>query len=255
MAIDQVGRLPRGAPGGLRGTAQDALADAERQRAAGAQRPMFSRRAEFVRDDLAPMGVPAELVAFEKGHPIVYGASGDVPGKPTLLVYGHYDVQPADKTARAAGTLAAVRADRPRRQPLRPRRHRRQRPDVHPSEGRRGLAQDGRHAADQRQVSSSKGRKKSAAPNLEAFVAGNKTKLACDYAVISDTSQFAPGLPAITYGLKGLAYFELIGCKARTATCTRAPSAAAWPEPAQRPGGDPGHLQGRGRPGGHRRVL
>jgi acetylornithine deacetylase/succinyl-diaminopimelate desuccinylase-like protein len=45
--------------------------------------------------------------------------------------------------------------------------------------------------------------------NLEAFVAENPAKLACDYAVISDTSQFAPGQPAITYGLKGLAYFEL----------------------------------------------
>ena len=46
--------------------------------------------------------------------------------------------------------------------------------------------------------------------NLEAFVAANRAKLACDYAVISDTSQFAPGIPAITYGLKGLAYFELV---------------------------------------------
>jgi acetylornithine deacetylase/succinyl-diaminopimelate desuccinylase-like protein len=45
--------------------------------------------------------------------------------------------------------------------------------------------------------------------NLEKYVAENAAKLACDYAVISDTSQFAPGMPAVTYGLKGLAYFEL----------------------------------------------
>ena len=38
----------------------------------------------------------------------------------------------------------------------------------------------------------------------------NKKKLACDFAVISDSSQFGPGQPAITYGLKGLAYFELL---------------------------------------------
>ena len=52
--------------------------------------------------------------------------------------------------------------------------------------------------------------------NLEAYVAANADRLKCDYAVISDTSQFAPGMPAITYGLKGLAYFELIvqGAKA-----------------------------------------
>src|SRR5207302_4375836 len=46
--------------------------------------------------------------------------------------------------------------------------------------------------------------------NLEKYVADNRDKLACDYAVISDTSQFAPGMPAITYGLKGLAYFEIV---------------------------------------------
>ena len=45
----------------------------------------------------------------------------------------------------------------------------------------------------------------------------NKKKLACDFAVISDSSQFGPGQPAITYGLKGLAYFELLvqGCQPR----------------------------------------
>jgi acetylornithine deacetylase/succinyl-diaminopimelate desuccinylase-like protein len=46
--------------------------------------------------------------------------------------------------------------------------------------------------------------------NLEVYVAQNPDRLRCDYAVISDTSQFAPGMPAITYGLKGLAYFEVI---------------------------------------------
>ena len=46
--------------------------------------------------------------------------------------------------------------------------------------------------------------------SLETFVAENRAQLACDYAVISDTSQFARDQPAITYGLKGLAYFEVI---------------------------------------------
>ena len=46
--------------------------------------------------------------------------------------------------------------------------------------------------------------------SLEAYVPENKKKLACDFAVISDSSQFGPGQPAITYGLKGLAYFELL---------------------------------------------
>ncbi len=46
--------------------------------------------------------------------------------------------------------------------------------------------------------------------SLEAYMAENSARLACDFAVISDTSQFAAGMPAITYGLKGLAYFELL---------------------------------------------
>jgi acetylornithine deacetylase/succinyl-diaminopimelate desuccinylase-like protein len=46
--------------------------------------------------------------------------------------------------------------------------------------------------------------------SLEAYMPQNHERLACDYAVISDTSQFAPGIPAITYGLKGLAYFEVL---------------------------------------------
>jgi acetylornithine deacetylase/succinyl-diaminopimelate desuccinylase-like protein len=45
--------------------------------------------------------------------------------------------------------------------------------------------------------------------NLDSFIRANKERLRCDYVVVSDCSQFAPGLPAITYGLRGLAYFEV----------------------------------------------
>jgi acetylornithine deacetylase/succinyl-diaminopimelate desuccinylase-like protein len=45
--------------------------------------------------------------------------------------------------------------------------------------------------------------------SLEDYIAREPGRLGCDYAVISDSSQYAPGIPAITYGLKGLAYFEL----------------------------------------------
>src|SRR3954469_25235066 len=53
------------------------------------------RAAEFVRDDLLRMGLPAELIET-KGHPLVYAEGPAVPGKPTVLVYGHYDVQPPE---------------------------------------------------------------------------------------------------------------------------------------------------------------
>ena len=45
--------------------------------------------------------------------------------------------------------------------------------------------------------------------HLDGFIAGNRAKLKADVCVISDTSQFGPGLPAITYGLRGISYFEL----------------------------------------------
>jgi succinyl-diaminopimelate desuccinylase len=45
--------------------------------------------------------------------------------------------------------------------------------------------------------------------HLEPYVKAHRDKLACDAVIISDCSQFAPGLPAITYGLRGIAYFEL----------------------------------------------
>ena len=44
---------------------------------------------------------------------------------------------------------------------------------------------------------------------LYQFLPAAHEKLACDVVVISDTSQFAPGQPAITYGLRGIAYYEL----------------------------------------------
>lgn len=54
------------------------------------------KAAEFVRDDLTRSGIKAELVETA-GHPIVVGRSPHVEGQPTVLVYGHYDVQPAEK--------------------------------------------------------------------------------------------------------------------------------------------------------------
>ena len=53
------------------------------------------RAAAFVRDDLAAMGLRAELITTKR-HPIVYAEWLGAPGKPTLLVYGHYDVQPPE---------------------------------------------------------------------------------------------------------------------------------------------------------------
>ncbi len=165
------------------------------------------RAAEFVRDDLRGLGFDAELIAT-RGHPIVFAERRDAPGKPTLLVYGHYDVQPADRDKDGwdsdpfepvvrDGKIYARGATDDKGQML---------THVRAAEG--WLRAAGALPVNVKFLI--EGEEEVGGANLEPFVAGNRDRLACDYAVISDTSQFAPGIPAITYGLKGLSYFELI---------------------------------------------
>lgn len=164
------------------------------------------RAAEFVRDDLRRMGVEADLVTFPQGHPIVYGERLDAPGKPTLLVYGHYDVQPAEplgpwdsdpfEPVERNGNLYARGATDDKGQMF-----------THLKAAEAWLKTAGKLPVNVKFLI--EGEEEVGGKNLEEYVASAAEKLACDYAVISDTSQFAPGVPAVTYGLKGLAYFEL----------------------------------------------
>lgn len=163
------------------------------------------RAAEFVRDDLARMGLRAELVETP-GHPIVYAESLDAPGKPTVLVYGHYDVQPPEplepwtsppfEPTIRDGNLYARGATDDKGQMF-----------THLKAAEGWLKATGKLPVNVKFLI--EGEEEVGGVNLEAYVASNKELLRCDVAVISDTSQFAPGIPAITYGLKGLAYFEL----------------------------------------------
>jgi acetylornithine deacetylase/succinyl-diaminopimelate desuccinylase-like protein len=54
------------------------------------------RAAEWLRDELVSLGCPTVQVIEGEGHPVVWAESPPVPGRPTLLIYGHYDVQPPD---------------------------------------------------------------------------------------------------------------------------------------------------------------
>lgn len=164
------------------------------------------KAAEFVCANLRGIGIPAEIVET-KGHPIVYGERMDAPGKPTVLIYGHYDVQPAEPlepwlsdpfepTVRN-GNLYARGATDDKGQMF-----------THLKAAEGWLKTVGKLPVNVKFLI--EGEEEVGGANLEHYVAENKAKLACDVAVISDTSQFAPGIPAITYGLRGLAYFELL---------------------------------------------
>ena len=170
------------------------------------------RAAHFVRDDLRAMGCAAELVPT-KGHPLVYAERLDAPGAPTLLIYGHYDVQPPEPmepwlsppfepTVRD-GNIYARGATDDKGQML-----------THLKALEAWLKTAGTLPINVKVLI--EGEEEVGGAGLEAFVSEQHERLACDYAVISDTSQFAPGIPAITYGLKGLSYFELTVRGAKT---------------------------------------
>lgn len=163
------------------------------------------RAASWVRDHLAACGLAAELIDTA-GHPIVYAETPPVPGAPVALVYGHYDVQPPDPLAEwitppfepaiRDGKLFARGATDDKGQML-----------THVHSVAEWLATAGRLPLQVKLLI--EGEEEVGSPHLEPFLAANADRLACDCVVVSDSSQFAPGLPAITYGLRGIAYFEL----------------------------------------------
>lgn len=165
------------------------------------------RAAEFLRHDFRAMGLPTVELIETAGHPLVYAEGAEVPGRPTVLIYGHYDVQPAEPlepwtsppfepTVRD-GNIVARGATDDKGQMF-----------THLKAAEAWLKAGGGLPVNVKYLI--EGEEEVGGANLEAFVAAHRARLACDYAVISDTSQFAPGIPAITYGLKGLAYFELV---------------------------------------------
>ena len=166
------------------------------------------RAAEFLRDDLRRIGLDTvELIDFPKGHPLLYAEGPQVLGRPTVLIYGHYDVQPPEpmepwltppfEPTVADGNIVARGATDDKGQMF-----------THLKAAEAWLQAGGGFPINVKFLI--EGEEEVGGANLAEYVADHREALSCDYAVISDTSQFAPGIPAITYGLKGMAYFELI---------------------------------------------
>lgn len=163
------------------------------------------KAAEFVRENFRAMGMPAQLIPTA-GHPLVYAERLDAPGRPTVLIYGHYDVQPPEplepwlsppfEPTIRDGNLYARGATDDKGQMF-----------THLKAVEAWLKTVGKLPVNVKFLI--EGEEEVGGVNLETYMAQYAEHLRCDYAVISDTSQFAPGMPAITYGLKGLAYFEL----------------------------------------------
>jgi acetylornithine deacetylase/succinyl-diaminopimelate desuccinylase-like protein len=170
-------------------------------------KPDIQRAAEFVRNELERAGLQQAQLIEGQGNPLVYAEWLGAPGKPTLLFYGHYDVQPPDpldewKTPpfepdiRNDNIYARGSADDKGQTYIL----------IKAVEGL--LKQHGRLPINVRFLI--EGEEEVGGEHIEAYVASKPARLKCDAAVICDTEMFAPELPTICVGLRGIIYGELI---------------------------------------------
>jgi len=163
------------------------------------------RAADWLNDRFRRLGFSTEVIPTD-GHPLVVAESARVEGAPTALVYGHYDVQPADpigrwtsppfQPTRRGGNLYARGATDDKGQML-----------THLLSAEAWLHCRGGLPLNLKYVI--EGEEEVGSRSLAKFLAGQADRLAADCIVISDGAQFAPGIPAICYGLRGIAYYEL----------------------------------------------
>lgn len=159
-----------------------------------------------VKNRLLEAGLSSAEIFETSGHPIVYAEWLEAPGKPTVLVYGHYDVQPADpldlwdsppfEPVIKNNKIYARGATDDKGQLY-----------MHVKSVEAFFKQTGKLPLNVKFLI--EGEEEIGSPSLEAFIRENKQLLKCDTVLVSDTSLYAPGLPTITYGLRGLCYMEV----------------------------------------------
>ena len=176
---------------------KDVPADPEHLGAARAHAADCRRAAEWLADALRTAGHRARRGLRDGGHPVVYGDWLHAEGAPTVLVYGHYDVQPVDPLDLWTSPPFEPVVDGDRM--LGPRRRGRQGPDPHPPDGRRGHPGDPRRASRSTCKLRVRGRGGiELDPPRRVAARPTGTGSAADVAVISDTGFFEGNIPAIT---------------------------------------------------------
>lgn len=160
--------------------------------------------ADFAARQLVSLGFDVE-VKTTPGHPLVFAERHVGADKPTVLIYGHYDVQPADPLALwetppfeptlRQGAVYARGACDDKGQVF-----------AH-IKGVEALLAHGELPLNVKFLL--EGEEEIGSPNLVPFVEANKAHLGADVVLISDGAMVAPNTPTITYGLKGLAYLEV----------------------------------------------
>jgi acetylornithine deacetylase/succinyl-diaminopimelate desuccinylase-like protein len=169
-------------------------------------KPDIVRASNWVADRLGSAGFKNVEIIPTNLHPLVYAESLEAPGKPTILFYGHYDVQPAEPldlwtspafepTVRNGNIYGRGTADDKGQVHI----HLKALESLHQVNGKfpiniKVLIE---------------GEEEVGSVSLWDFVQKNKAKLKSDALIVSDTSMLGKGVPSITYGLRGLNYYQI----------------------------------------------
>ena len=164
------------------------------------------RCSEWTAEELRRIGLENVRLIETPGYPVVYGDWLGAPGAPTILFYGHYDVQPVDpldlwesppfEAAVREGEIYARGAADDKGQIF-----------MHFKAVEAVMKQVGRLPVNIKFIL--EGEEEVGSAHLDDFVREHKDQLAADVVVISDSPMFDRGVPSICYGLRGLVYFQI----------------------------------------------
>lgn len=166
----------------------------------------IEKAANWVADKLRGVGMSKVEIIPTKLHPLVYAESLSAPGKPTVLFYGHYDVQPAEPlnlwttpafepTVRNGNLYGRGTADD------------KGQVHIHLAAFESLMRGTGKLPINIKVLI--EGEEEVGSVNLWEYVKQHKERLAADALVVSDTSMLAAGVPSVTYGLRGLVYYQV----------------------------------------------
>jgi len=169
-------------------------------------KPDIEAAARWVAEKLRSAGLDSVEIVPTKMHPVVYGESLGAPGKPTILFYGHYDVQPAEPlelwttpafepTVRDNNLFGRGTADD------------KGQVHIHIKALEALLKTSGKLPINIKVMI--EGEEEVGSVSLWNFVKENRQRLKADALVVSDTSMLARGVPSVTYGLRGLNYYQI----------------------------------------------
>jgi acetylornithine deacetylase/succinyl-diaminopimelate desuccinylase-like protein len=164
------------------------------------------RCADWCAGEMRRIGLQNVHLIDTPGYPVVYGDWLGAPGAPTLLFYGHYDVQPVDPldlwesppfeaTIRDGEIYARGSAD-DKGQVF-----------MHFKAVEAHLKQNGRLPVNMKFII--EGEEEVGSAHLDDFIRAHKSELSADVVVISDSPMFERGVPSICYGLRGLVYCQI----------------------------------------------